>query len=315
MIVLDGQAALSPFRLDRLALVLAAVDPALRVAAARVVYFVDPTGDLAPQRGKLEEILESGGTHVARAGELYVVPRLGTISPWSSKATEILQGCGLPVARIERGMACAVEGLDTLDPRRVQRALRALHDPMTQSILAGLPDAGALFAAGAPGRLVRIALGADPVAALRDANRALGLALADDEIEYLATRYGELARDPTDAELMMFAQANSEHCRHKVFNASWTVDGAAQPQSLFAMIKHTHAVSPQHTLSAYHDNAAVVEGTTGERFAPRGSSQRFASQREAIDYAIKVETHNHPTAIAPYPGASTGSGGEIRDEG
>ncbi|HET9484183.1 MAG TPA: phosphoribosylformylglycinamidine synthase [Xanthomonadales bacterium] len=315
MIVLDGQSALSPFRLERLNTELAAVAPGLRAGASRWLYFVESRQDLGDFQDTLLGILDASGRHEGRPGGLYVVPRLGTISPWSSKATEILQGCGLPVARVERGIAYTVAGLDALDEAQARRALAVLHDAMTQSVLRSLADAGALFRAGVPGPVASIALGDDAGAALRAANRALGLALADDEIDYLAARYGELGRDPTDAELMMFAQANSEHCRHKVFNASFSVDGEPQAQSLFAMIRHTHAVSPRHTLSAYSDNAAVVEGTRGARFAPTGTARRWQSVDEPIDYAIKVETHNHPTAISPFPGASTGSGGEIRDEG
>ncbi len=315
MIVLDGHDALSPFRLDRLNADLDSAAANVRVERTRWLYFVEPSAALAPDDARLRSVLEATGVHRAAGDECYVVPRLGTISPWSSKATEILSGCGLPVARVERGMSCEVTGLDTLSPAVQARVLRVLHDPMTQSVLRSLGDAAALFRAGAPGPLGTIPLGNAPAAALAAANRTLGLALADDEIEYLAARYGELGRDPTDAELMMFAQANSEHCRHKVFNASFAIDGEPQPHSLFAMIRNTHRVSPQHTLSAYSDNAAVVEGSNGVRFAPLGDAQRFEGRVEPIDYAIKCETHNHPTAISPHPGASTGSGGEIRDEG
>ena len=160
-----------------------------------------------------------------------------------------------------------------------------------------------------------MALTGDAAAALNEANRRLGLALAPDEIEYLVARYAELGRDPSDAELMMFAQANSEHCRHKVFNARWTIDGQAQEQTLFSMIKSTHAAAPQYTLSAYSDNAAVIEGSAGKRFFADAQSGKYGIVEESIAYAIKVETHNHPTAIAPFPGAATGAGGEIRDEG
>ena len=315
MIVLDGHDALSPFRLDRLNSELAAAPAALRVASARWLYLVepDPGSSLDAHAPSLREILLATGTHARPAGALYVLPRIGTISPWSTKATEIVRGAELPVARVERGMVLALEG----DRGALQspRVLRALHDPMTQSLLDAVDDVEAAFRAGAAGALASIALGDDPRAALRRADRALGLALGDDEIDYLAIRYRELGRDPTDAELMMFAQANSEHCRHKIFNASFAIDGELQPHSLFAMIRETHRASPAHTLSAYSDNAAVVEGARGVRFVPDPATRSWTRVEEQIDYAIKVETHNHPTAIAPFPGASTGSGGEIRDEG
>ena len=186
---------------------------------------------------------------------------------------------------------------------------------MTQSVLTAIDKAEGLFLHGKPGDLGKVALGEGAREALAEANRALGLALADDEIDYLAERYAEMDRDPSDAELMMFAQANSEHCRHKVFNATWSVDAEPQSATLFGMIRHTHEKSPEHTLSAYSDNAAVISGSAGNRFFPDPEDGIWKASAEDIDYAIKVETHNHPTAIAPWPGAATGAGGEIRDEG
>ena len=313
MIVYDGLPALSPFRLERLNAELARVAPRGRLAAAWWVYFI--AADAAvPDAARLCEVLRATPKPVTSA-TLWVVPRLGTISPWSTKATDILHGCGFAVRRVERGMACVVEHAPAAGSAEYERLAQALHDPMTQSVLTSLDEADTLFRAGVPAPLQRTALGADPVQALTEADRRLGLALAVDEIEYLVARYRELGRDPSDAELMMFAQANSEHCRHKVFNARWTIDGAAQPQSLFGMIKSTHAASPQHTLSAYSDNAAVIEGSTGKRFFADAKSGKYGIVEESIAYAIKVETHNHPTAIAPFPGAATGAGGEIRDEG
>jgi phosphoribosylformylglycinamidine synthase len=316
MLLLDGQAALSPFRIDRLNARLEAAGVPVRVLAARFLYLVDagPLGGVDADRAL--GILEATGPAAPLGvGERLVVPRLGTLSPWSSKATEILVGCGLPVRRVERGTRIAMTGLDGADAGALAVALAIVSDPMTESVLASLDDAPGVFERGEPGPLAHVALGPEPVAALADANRALGLALSPDEIEYLAEHYGRLKRDPTDAELMMFAQANSEHCRHKVFNAGFTIDGVPQAQSLFQMIRHTHAVSPAHTLSAYSDNAAVVAGHEGVRFAPDPDTREWAGTAEPIAFAIKVETHNHPTAIAPYPGAATGSGGEIRDEG
>jgi len=314
MIALDGLPALSPFRIDRLNADLERLVPGVRLQAARHVYFVDAAHDATLDLPRLCEVVQAQAGS-ARAATLWVVPRLGTRSPWSSKATDILTDCAFPVRRIERGIAFELDGMPAAGSEAWIAVTRALHDPMTQSVVATLADAAHIFDAGAAAPLVRVALGADARGALDDANARLGLALAPDEIDYLAERYAELGRDPSDAELMMFAQANSEHCRHKVFNASFTVDGVAQPKSLFAMIRNTHEVSPAQTLSAYHDNAAVIAGNAARRFFADPADGAFRAHAEDVPYAIKVETHNHPTAISPYPGASTGSGGEIRDEG
>ncbi len=266
MIALDGQSALSPFRLERLNARLEAISRGTRVQSSWFVYFIDaavmPQGE---QRRRLLEVLEAKDA-LPETASLWVVPRLGTISPWSSKATDILHGAGFDVHRVERGTAWQVAGLPEASSPQHDAVMTVLHDAMTQSVLGSLEEAQGLFLAGQPGPLVHIALGGDARAALAKANAELGLALADDEIDYLAERYAELGRDPTDAELFMFAQANSEHCRHKVFNASWTVDGDEQEKSLFGMIKNTHQHSPAHTLSAYKDNAAVIEGYEGMRF-------------------------------------------------
>ena len=208
------------------------------------------------------------------------MPRLGTISPWSSKATDILRGCNFPIRRVEHGVAYVIEKLPEAESARVAEARRDVaRSDDAVGAHARSPMPVRCSPPGAPSPLVRIELGNDAAIALSDANRRLGLALAADEIEYLSARYGELKRDPTDAELMMFAQANSEHCRHKVFNANWTIDGAPQEKSLFAMIKNTHAVSPQHTLSAYHDNAAVIEGNTRQPFLRRCRRKIFGRAR------------------------------------
>ncbi|MEF3083756.1 phosphoribosylformylglycinamidine synthase [Luteimonas sp. SMYT11W] len=319
MIVLEGQQALSPFRRERLEARLQSVSPALSVAGAWHVYFVEAEAGQSPDDATLRRILEvDAGPAPARVGgavSRVVSPRLGTISPWASKSTELLRGAGLPVHRVERGLRLDLTGWP--DDAATQAAVsKLLHDPMTQSLLGDVDAADALFAAPARGALERIAL--DDLDA---ANRRLGLALADDEIAYLRERFGALGRDPADVELMMFAQANSEHCRHKIFNASWTIDGEdmqrnGRAQSLFGMIRHTHASTPEHTLSAYSDNAAVVEGYPARRFRPDPVSFEYRSE-PLIDsaFCIKVETHNHPTAISPFAGAATGAGGEIRDEG
>jgi phosphoribosylformylglycinamidine synthase len=304
MIVLDGQPALSPFRVDRLNAELSRVAAGTLVRATRFVYFVDAVPAAALDTARLCSVIDAQA-HPARAATLWIVPRLGTRSPWSSKATDILIDCGFPVRRIERGVAIDLDRLPAPNDATRERVVRVLHDPMTQSIVTSLADIAHLFDAGAPASLERIALGDDARAALDAANVSLGLALADDEIAYLVERYAELGRDPSDAELMMFAQANSEHCRHKVFNAAFTIDGVAAQRSLFAMIKHTHEASPAHTLSAYHDNAAVVAGFAAARFFTDPADGMFRTHQEDVPYAIKVETHNHPTAISPFAGAAT----------
>ncbi|CAN7215318.1 phosphoribosylformylglycinamidine synthase [Pseudoxanthomonas sp. LjRoot168] len=309
MIVLEGQPALSHFRRARLESRLQSIVSDVRICGAWHVYFIEPEAGATPDLATLRRILQAGdGSEALAAGAVsrFVTPRLGTLSPWASKATELLRGAGQPVKRVERGLRIDLEGWNDSRPALA----KALHDPMTQSLLASREQAQALFIAPARGELERI-----PLAQLEAANARLGLALAEDEIDYLRTRYTELGRDPSDVELMMFAQANSEHCRHKIFNATWTIDGKDQDRSLFRMIKHTHAQTPEHTLSAYSDNAAVVEGYPAARFRPDGSGQYRLEATLDSAFCIKVETHNHPTAIAPFPGASTGAGGEIRDEG
>ncbi len=318
MIVLEGLPALSPFRRDRLQTRLQAIVPELRIVGAWFVYWVEPQAGLTPDPAVLQRILEAHDDRAplaAGAVSRFVAPRLGTISPWASKASELLRGAGQPVKRVERGTRIDLTGVPEDAVTRAAVA-KVLHDPMTQSLLADADEAAALFSTPARGALEVI-----PLAELERANARLGLALAEDEIEYLRARYAELGRDPHDVELMMFAQANSEHCRHKIFNASWTIDGREQllnggQQSLFKMIKHTHAQTPGHTLSAYSDNAAVVEGYPAKRFRPDPATLEYRAEAETPGaFCIKVETHNHPTAISPFPGASTGNGGEIRDEG
>jgi len=300
---LRGPRAATESRLAKLLARLKKADPGARSVSAEYRYFVETTGSLSTDDARLlERLLDDGSPRPPQAtGTLYlVVPRLGTISPWSSKATDIARNCGLAsVRRIERGTAFHVEG--ARDPAA------CLHDRMTQTVLRSLEDAAKLFEHVAPRPL-------EHVHDIRRANRDLGLALSDDEMEYLERAYREMGRDPTDAELTMFAQANSEHCRHKIFNADWIVDGERQAQSLFSMIRHTHAVTPQGTVVAYADNAAIIEGRSAERFYP-GADRVYRRSRAATHSVIKCETHNHPTAISPFPGAATGAGGEIRDEG
>ncbi|RMG90521.1 MAG: phosphoribosylformylglycinamidine synthase [Zetaproteobacteria bacterium] len=243
---------------------------------------------------------------------MMVVPRLGTISPWSSKATDIAQLCGLErLRRLERGIVYEVQGLDQ---EGLRTAAVMLHDRMTESVLYDANDLSAVFAHRQPLPLNRVDVLGKGRSALEEANRLMGLALSNDEIDYLMDSFVRLGRNPSDAELMMFAQANSEHCRHKIFNADWVIDGVQQPQSLFSMIKHTHETHPQGTLVAYRDNASIIQGFMSRRFYP-DETGHYREHGDQTHILMKVETHNHPTAIAPFPGAATGSGGEIRDEG
>ncbi len=320
---LRGRHALSAFRLAKLLAALDGARPGHAIERVDAVYwhFAELERDLTPnERATLERIL-SYGPHDTRASDdgtlLLVVPRPGTISPWSSKATDIARNCGLAaVRRIERGVAfrIACRGGAPLTEDDRAALLPLIHDRMTEAVLDDLAGAAQLFAHFPPRPLATIPLLRDGRAALVAANTDLGLALAPDEIDYLDAAFRAAGRDPTDVELMMFAQANSEHCRHKIFNARWVIDGAPQPDSLFGMIRHTHATNPQRTVVAYSDNAAVIEGGTAARFHP-GADGRYVAHTGLTHYLIKVETHNHPTAIAPFPGAATGSGGEIRDEG
>jgi phosphoribosylformylglycinamidine synthase len=313
MIVLEGLPALSAFRLQRLRAECQAIHPAVEVLGTHHVYLIQPRDGAAVDTGAVGAILEGCiATTPTPTGAVsrYVVPRLGTLSPWASKAGEILRGAGHAIARVERGLRIDVANWPA-DAETAKRLARVLHDPMTQSIVVSIDEAAALFRVPPKGTVEHIA-----PADLPAANGRLGLALSEDEIAYLQDAYTQLGRPATDAELMMFAQANSEHCRHKIFNASWTIDGEAQTHSLFKMIKATHAATPQFTLTAYADNAAVVEGHPGRRFRPDTMSGEYVAEPVADSaYCIKVETHNHPTAISPFPGASTGAGGEIRDEG
>ncbi|MGH9578214.1 MAG: phosphoribosylformylglycinamidine synthase, partial [Terriglobales bacterium] len=304
--------ALSEFRIAKLLSTLRAVHPGVRRLAAEFWHFVEIETPLAPAEQQiLARLLEYGARPPAAqpAGALFlVVPRIGTISPWSSKATDIARICGLAgVRRIERGTLYALDAELGADARA--RIAPLLHDRMTESVLERPDDAALLFRRCEPRPLDRV-----PLASLAQSNRELGLALADDEIEYLRDAFRSIGRDPTDAELTMFAQANSEHCRHKIFNAEWVIDGERKERSLFAMIRHTHAVRPEGTVLAYTDNAAVMQGRIVQRFHPDGEG--VYRPRTALTHSVmKCETHNHPTAIAPFPGAATGAGGEIRDEG
>jgi len=327
LICLEGGNALSAFRAAALRGRLQAAVPRVGDVSARHVHWV--AFDQAPTRAQLDAVrglLDYGDATVAPGGgELVVVmPRLGTVSPWASKATDIAHNCGIAVRRIERvveyrltlerGRVAEAMGL-TADERAALAAL--LADRMTESVAWERDAAARLFDAQATPPLAHVDVLGRGRAALAQADAEFGLALSDDEIDYLVDAFGRLGRNPSDVELMMFAQANSEHCRHKIFNARFTIDGAEMPQSMFGMIRHTEQVSPQHTIVAYSDNAAVMQGQRVRRWLPEGftNAPKYGVREDIAQVLMKVETHNHPTAISPFPGAATGAGGEIRDEG
>jgi phosphoribosylformylglycinamidine synthase len=327
----EGGSALSSFRVQQLLPGLQAIHDKISGIAARYVHLV--ASDSAPSAGlqqQLAALLSYGDPYTGPAeGPLIVVsPRLGTVSPWASKATDIAHNCGLPVHRVERiveyrlTLKSGLLGPASLSTEQLGRLAALLHDRMTESAMTTRDQAFALFTELHPAPMDHVDILGGGRAALEQANVAWGLALADDEIDYLVTAFTGLKRNPTDVELMMFAQANSEHCRHKIFNADFTIDGVRQERSMFGMIRHTHQTSPQHTVVAYSDNASIMEGNPIERFVARMASGADANggssyQKESAVHHVlmKVETHNHPTAISPFPGASTGAGGEIRDEG
>ena len=323
----EGGDALSPFRAQALLTRLQAACPRVTGVAARHVHWA--AFDAPPARAmvdKLQALLRYGGNFDGKtAGERVVVmPRLGTVSPWASKASDIARNCGLELHRLERvaeytltvkgGLLSAGKPLNA-DERQAAAAL--LHDRMTEHVAFERVAAAHLFDTRSAEPLAHIDLLGQGRAALVQANRQFGLALSDDEIDYLRQAFTTLKRNPSDVELMMFAQANSEHCRHKIFNARFTIDGALQPHTLFGMIRHTEKTSPQHTVVAYDDNAAVMEGHNVQRWLPQGftNAPLYGPRADMAHVLMKVETHNHPTAISPFPGASTGAGGEIRDEG
>ncbi|MHB0975196.1 MAG: phosphoribosylformylglycinamidine synthase [Thiobacillus sp.] len=321
IVSLPGSAALSSFRLDKIRQEAARLGVALGALTARYWHFLELDAELdAAAAQQLAVTLDYGmPADSPSAGEVRVLvtPRPGTISPWSSKATDILRNSGLTqLRRIERGVAYRLS-----DPRGaalstqvLSTLLPLLHDRMTEAVMDSLDAAHGLFQHVPPRELASVDVMTGGRAALEAANRELGLALSDDEVEYLVDNFTRIGRNPTDVELMMFAQANSEHCRHKIFNAAWVIDGEARAKSLFGMIRDTHAAHPAGTVVAYSDNSSVIEGARIDRFYPRADGS-YGYSSELTHVLMKVETHNHPTAISPFPGAATGSGGEIRDEG
>ena len=320
MLQLRGAPALSSFRRDKLLAELTAQVSEVKGIYAEYMHFAEVSEPLTDSESRVLETLLQYGPAVATqepVGELIlVVPRPGTISPWSSKATDIAHNCGLDkVQRLERGVAYYLQADAALSASQRHKATGVLHDRMIEAVLYAVEDARTLFHHDQPAPLSRVDVLGGGRDALVQANLALGLALAEDEIDYLVQSFKELQRNPTDVELMMFAQANSEHCRHKIFNADWVVDGRQQSHTLFKMIKNTYECGGEGVLSAYADNAAVIEGFSGGRFYPHPETREYQFNQEPVHILMKVETHNHPTAIAPFPGASTGAGGEIRDEG
>ncbi len=318
MISIKGSPALSRFRIQKLVESLAPLG--VEALSTHYLHLVSLQGDLdEDQRAVLDRLLEYGPKleDVELEGRRCIVaPRVGTISPWSSKATDIAHICGLEsIERIERAVQYEIQFSAEPDARTWQQVKARIHDRMIEQVFDSVEDCAALFAHHEPRPMTTVDLLGGGRARLEQANGELGLALSDDEIDYLVESYQELGRNPTDVELMMFAQANSEHCRHKIFNAEWTIDEDYQHHSLFAMIKNTYHLHSEGILSAYHDNSAVIEGFPGRRFMPRTDSPVYEAKDTRLDILMKVETHNHPTAISPFPGAATGSGGEIRDEG
>lgn len=327
---LPGADALSSFRQQRLLALLASDGVQLESIEAQYLHFIWSdeklrTGDeqilsslltygqpFHSQFGQNTSWLGKGSGEIAG---VIVIPRLGTVSPWASKATDIAQQCGLNILRIERGIQFTWKSKKPLTAVQTQLVLAAIHDRMTEGVIESIELADGLYQTLDDRPLTRIPVLSHGKDALDKANQELGLALSDDEVAYLTDSFTRLERNPSDVELIMFAQANSEHCRHKIFNSSWTIDGEDQERSLFAMIRNTHQLQPAGTIVAYSDNSAVMAGCEAETWVPQGDSHRYEKDTRLIHTLMKVETHNHPTAIAPFPGASTGAGGEIRDEG
>ena len=320
VLMFAGGAALSAFRIRKILAELRSIIPSITAISTEFIHFIHVDDQLdQDETDMLRKLLDYAVTvKPAGAFSLYVIPRPGTISPWSSKATDILHNCGInKVQRIERGICWTFSGIEDhpADPKSLHAVKSLIHDRMTEAVFDNLDEVIGLFKtfSPAPARCKEINISKRGRAALIQANAAMGLALSEDEIDYFLENFIRLGRNPTDAELMMFAQLNSEHCRHKIFNSGWVINGERREQSLFSMIRATH--NPGKILSAYHDNAAVMAGYAGSRFFPDPDSRRYQYHQEDVHILLKVETHNHPTAISPFPGAATGAGGEIRDEG
>jgi phosphoribosylformylglycinamidine synthase len=329
-----GSAALSTFRLDKLRNTLKTTAPNITAIRTEFMHFVFSNAALnAAEQSTLKQILTYGAheddalqatkndingqitSEETKKSLFLVIPRIGTISPWASRATDIANNCGLSnVLRIERGIAFYVESKGELSENESVALKAAIHDRMTETVLNNLNDAEKLYHHAEPKPFSSVDILKGGATALNAANNEMGLALSPDEVDYLVENFSKIGRNPTDVELMMFAQANSEHCRHKIFNADWVIDGEQQDISLFGMIRNTHKLNPGHTVVAYSDNSSIVAGQKTQRFYP-DSNGEYDFTEDNIHYLMKVETHNHPTAISPFAGAATGAGGEIRDEG
>jgi len=320
MLIIEGGHALSQFRIETLQLQLEGITAKVERFSAKFMHFIQTSSNLDPEEySKLEALLSytrPTSSELTNDLQILITPRFGTISPWSSKATDIAHNCGLRnIERIERGTLYEFSLKEAFAQNEISQITNKLHDRMTESVSFDLQDAHSLFIHETKRKLVEVTLDDHAKDKLLRANQEMGLALADDEIDYLIEKFEQLGRSPTDVELMMFAQANSEHCRHKIFNASWEIDGEPKEETLFGMIKNTFKHSPENILSAYSDNAAVIAGNAATRFHANPSNHQYQLDNEDVHILMKVETHNHPTAISPFPGAATGSGGEIRDEG
>jgi len=318
MLTLRGAPALSESRLSKLQQRLSSKVGCSVELYAEFTHFAELSQPLSDEESAvLDRLLRYGPAlpeHDPKGELLLVVPRPGTLSPWSTKATDIAHNCNLAkVIRLERGTAYYLITEAPLTDEEAALAATVLHDRMTESVFSQMSDAETLFVHAEPQPYQSVDVVSGGQSALEKANGELGLALSEDEMAYLVESFQSLKRNPTDIELMMFAQANSEHCRHKIFNADWVIDGKSQEHSLFKMIRNTTECSPENVLSAYSDNAAVMAGYDGERFIPDAENHSYGYTQEPIHILMKVETHNHPTAISPFPGAATGSGYEIRD--
>ena len=320
MLILQGCNALSKFRVNKLLSTVQAYIPEIISLQTCFIHFVNENEPLNEnEQAQLEVLLNSrmDGDVSKNHNQLIVIPRPGTISPWSSKASNIIHNSGLnKIIRVERGIIYVFEisNGENLTGEKIKKIAHSLHDRMTETIIEKEDRAEELFLTTTPTPLENIDVLNKGIDELKKANLNMGLALSEDEISFLFLAFEKLKRNPTDVELMMFAQANSEHCRHKIFNAKWIIDNIEKENSLFSMIRQTHNENPKNILSAYHDNAAVMKGFSGLRFFADPNKHEYQYKDEAIHLLMKVETHNHPTAISPYSGAATGSGGEIRDE-
>ena len=317
MFIVAGASAHSSFKKAQLLNRLASMS-SVQSFDSQWVYLFDQALNEQQHQSALQLLNDGQSFELRQAAsdeiQILVTPRVGTISPWSSKATDIFQNCNTPIHRLERGLLFTLKGVKEIS----NEVKLALHDRMTESVFAQIDDAKALFSETAPKPLNSIDILSQGKEALVKANNEFGFALSDEEIDYLVAAFTKLGRNPNDIELMMFAQANSEHCRHKIFGSEWTIDGEKQPLSLFQMIKNTYKESPTDVLSAYKDNASVIVGYDTMRFYPKADENGhfvYKYKSQAAHILMKVETHNHPTAISPFAGAATGSGGEIRDEG